>query len=160
MNQTDKEPVLFVCLQGKSSTTRHRGTSGKRFALATARGIMSGVLLTPGPVSTHKALKNLSMAFNVAVTKSKFISACNRLQASNLGFLVQVDNKNRQAQVFVKRPPEEVQIILESGENSDLTSYQEYSQRFALPPSAAVTPPIKEKLVQMGMVKPEHFKEK
>ena len=158
---SDKETFYFVCLQVKSkgSTTRHRQV-GKRFALATARGIMSGVLLTPGPVATHKALKNLSMAFNVAVTKAKFVSACNRLQAANLGVLVTIENVSRQAQVFVKRPPEEVREIFADPEHGDLSSFEEYAGRFELPPSAAVTPPMKQNLVMMGMVRPEHFKEK
>ncbi len=115
---------------------------------------MAGILLAPGPVTLHKSVQGLSRIFNVAVTKTKYVSAANKLQASNFGVLTSVGGKQH---IFVKRPPAEVQHLLMTKENSDLATPEEYEQRYNTQSSAAITTKIKESLVQQGLVPPGVF---
>ena len=127
---------------------------GKRFTNPTVRGIMAGILLAPGPVTLHKSVQGLSRIFNVAVTKTKYVSAANKLQAANFGVLTSVGGKQH---IFVKRPPAEAQNLLMMKENSDLATIEEYEHRYNGQSSAAITQKIKDSLVQQGLVPPGTF---
>ncbi len=135
-----------------SSSTRISSLVKLRFGLATVKNMMSGVLLAPGPVSTHLSVKGLSPTFNLAISKAKFMAAANQLQAANLGSLVVLDNISRSAHVFVKKPPEEVR-----GQLQDFATDEEYSDRFSLPPASTVNMKMQEELVRLGYVPEAHF---
>ena len=127
---------------------------GKRFGLATVKNMLSGVLLSPGPVSTHLSVKGLSPTFNLGVNKAKFMAAANQLVAANLGSLVILENISRSAHVFVKKTPEEV-----VGRLQDFATEQEYAQRFELAPASTITLKMQEELIKLGYVPAEHFKQ-
>ena len=116
---------------------------------------MSGVLLTPGPVSTHLAVKGLSPAFNLGVSKSKFMAAAQQLEAVGLGQLVILEAISRSAHVFVKRPPDSIM-----GQLQDYALDEEYSQRYCLPPASTVTLKMQADLVRLGYVPESHFRVK
>ena len=124
----------------------------KRFAVPAVKNVMAGVLLTPGPVSTHTAFKSLSRVFNMAINKAKYLSAARKLQDAGLGMLVVLENISSQSHVFVKKMPSEAQAILERDRSAYLCTPAEYEQRFYLPPMKSVTPRIQQSLIQMGYV--------
>ena len=119
---------------------------------------MAGVLLTPGPVTTHMSVKRLSRIFNTAVTKNKFMTAARQLQTAGLGSLMEIKTN---LHCFIKRPPSsEVIDILLSPEYCDLNTGVDYARRYDLPVSAVVTDRIKSILVLQGLVPQEAFKER
>ena len=118
---------------------------------------MAGILMTAGPVSTHNAFKGLSRVFNMAITKAKYVAACDKLVAANLGTLVVLENISQQSHVFVKKLPSEARGILEKdGYSLYMCTAEDYEQRFSMPSSLKITPRIKKTLVELGMVS-EHL---
>lgn len=115
---------------------------------------MTGILLAPGPVAIHKSVMGLSRIFNVAVTKTKYVSAANKLQSLNFGVLTNVGGKQH---IFVKRQTSEVQGLLQMKEHCDLATVIEYEQRYNSQPSAAITTKIQESLVTQGLIPPGVF---
>ena len=119
---------------------------------------MSGILLTPGPAATRKAVKSLSQVFNLSVTKAKFEAAANKLHAANLGMFMTNVGNNR-VNLFLKKSPEEARDILLMAENSDLCTPEEYEQRFRLKTrSYSLTSSTVTYLVKSGFVSADHFK--
>ena len=111
---------------------------------------MTGILLAPGAVASHKAVKSLSRVFNLAVTKTKFETAAKQLQSMNFGALVMAQVRGKI--VFVKRDPVEVMHLLELPENKDLCTAAEYRRRYHEPiPSYNLGPKARENLLQMGL---------
>ena len=113
---------------------------------------MSGILLAAGPVSTRLTVKNLSSAFNLAVTKTKFMSAAKQLEAANLGRLVLLEDISRTAHIFVKRPPAEAHEIFLQRANQDLCTPTEYEQRYHANAPTTITDRMRESLVSRGIV--------
>ena len=128
----------------------------ERFEMASHKNIMTAILLVPGPIATHLNVKNMSPAFRLGVSKSKFMSAATQLQSSGLGSIV-VLRISAQAHVFVKRPPHEMSSLLELDEYRGLCSEPEYMERFSLPMPASVTPKMKQCLVELGIIPQELF---
>ena len=111
---------------------------------------MSGILLAPGPVATHKAVKSLSGVFNLAVTKTKFETAAKQLESCNLGRLISVPGRGKV--VFVKKNVEEALLVLQLSQNADLCTVGEYKMRYDLPvPSYNLAPKVLQSLLQMGL---------
>ena len=126
----------------------------KRFSNPSPKNVQSGVLLSPGPVSVLQAVQGLSGVFHNAVTKQKFLTAASKLQAANLGSLVVLEGISRQCHVFVKKPPAEVEAVINS---EDLCSYGEYVQQYMVASSKAISEKIKQHVVLMGLVPAEVF---
>ncbi len=118
---------------------------------------MSGILLAPGPVATHKAVKSLSSVFNLAVTKTKFETAAKQLQSSDLGALITVQAPGARApMVFVKKNPAEVAHLLQLPDNKNLCTLTEYQYRYDMPtPSYNISAKVRESLLKMGVVVPQ-----
>ena len=146
--------VVLFSLQMTSNVSRGANLK-ERFSLASNRKIMSGILLTQGPVSIHKSVKNLSPAFKVGLSKAKFLTAANHLVQANLGTLIVLDAISRTSHVFIKKPPAEVKGILELKENQDLCSIEDYESRFHMVTSYCITPAMKQHLVTGGLVSEE-----
>ncbi len=132
-------------------------SSANRLTNPTTRNVMTGILLSPGPVSSHQVVRSLSRQFMSSVLKAKFDMAANRLVAASLGSLVTVLNGQH---IFVKKVPEEAAQFLQQQENQDLCTIDEYQHRFNLPTPAVVTPKIQGALAQMELVPAHFFKQK
>ncbi len=128
-----------------------------RLANPTTRNVMTGILLTPGPVCNMQVVHSMSRVFMSSVNKSKFLTAAQRLEAASLGTLVSVSGGG---DIFVKKVPEETCRMLQVKENQDLCTPDEFQFRFDLPTPAVISWKVQGSLIQMGMVAPHHFKQK
>ncbi len=136
------------------------GSFKNRFSNPSTRGIMSGVLLSPGPVSTKVTVQGISRVFNNAVNKAKFQVAASKLQEAGFGELKETPSSNqRSATVFIKKPPEYVMGLLQVKENSDLCTIEEYAMRFSSPPPSTLSMSLRQSLVQFGFVPAQYFAE-
>ena len=151
-------PVSFVHTQGR--TPKGISTSSKNFSSPTTKNVMTGILLSPGPVSTVRVVQSLSGVFMSSVNKSKFLLAANRLEAASLGSVVILKSVSSKCHVFVKKTPAEMSQLLQLKENEHLCTAEEFQYRFELPTPAVVSQKIQRELVQMGLVAAEYFKEK
>ena len=117
---------------------------------------MSGVLLSPGPVSTATSVHRLSRVFNNAVNKSKFLAAAKKLGDMNMGHLVTIKtNNNKEVDVFIKNLPQDMSdVILQ---NSDICTFEEYVQRFQLSAPMSINDNLRESLISLNLVNPERF---
>ena len=118
---------------------------------------MAGILHVPGPIAVHLAVKNLSPAFNVGVNKAKFLSAASNLEAANFGSLVVLDDISASTHVFIKKEPSTIQYLLQSQENQDLCSIEEYHQRYTSPCPSTVKQTIEDKVKERGLVPAASF---
>ena len=151
--------ILYLQRKKKKSNLIPRIGACRRFALASMRNVMSGILLAAGPVSTRITVKNLSPAFNLAVNKTKFLAAAKQLEVANLGNLMLLEDISRTTHVFIKRHPVEVEGILLQPCNQDLCTPIEYAQRFSAYAPTTITDHMKKCLVKRGLVPPDAFKE-
>ena len=126
-----------------------------RFTNPSTRGIMTAILLTPGPVATKTTVKGLSRIFNNAINIPKFLAAARKLQDIGLGSLASSSGKF--SNVFVKKPPEEAGHILVSTGNEDLCSAVEYEERFKLPSPSTVSTRMRTYLIESGSVPRQYF---
>ena len=116
---------------------------------------MTAILLTAGPVSNTKSVKNTSRSLQYLST-NQFLDAAAELQSMNLGSLVSASlQKGLSQQVFVKISPEEAQQVL--GANPHLCSVENYTARYNKPPSKAIGLQLKAKLVAMKLVPKKIF---
>ena len=149
---SDVLPV-YIYFQGQK---RRQGlVDHTRFSNPTARNVMSGVLLTPGPITTHMSVKRLSRIFNTAVTKVKFVTASRQLEKAGLGLFVETSHG---AHCFVKKPPAEIYPFLQNPENCDLATYEVYDYRYNLPLSVVVKDKFVHFVVSHGLVPEAAFK--
>ncbi len=152
--------IYFITIQRKSTTEGRKGYMTSRFGsgkFPSIRNIMTGLLLSAGPIATLNSVKKSSRIFLFSVSKNKFEIAANRLQSLNLGTLQYLRSGNK-APVWVKKLPVEVAPILAQGGCDDLCNVEEYAQRFELPCPMSVTEKMKDAMVAMGLVSPELFK--
>ncbi|XP_072016032.1 uncharacterized protein [Amphiura filiformis] len=129
--------------------------------LVTSRSIMSAILLMSGPACTHQAMNSNGPRMLRHITRSQFTSAATKLQDDGLGSLVvlQHNHLTRQSSqhVFIKKPPG---IALEGlMRNKDLCQIEEYTLRYNMRPPASIIRKWKPKLVELGFVPEDHFKE-
>ena len=123
------------------------------------RGIMSGVLLSHGPVSTNVTVQGLSHVFSIAVNKAKFEAAASKLQEAGFGELKEIRCSNRRSTVFIKKPPEYVMGLLQLKEYTELCTTDEYVMRFSSPPPSTLSMSLRQDLVQFGFVPAHYFAE-
>ena len=112
---------------------------------------MAGVLLSAGPVATMKSVQRTSQAFLFSVTKSKFDTASQKLQAAGLGRFVEVNvaRQGKSTTVFIKKTPEEISNGLMRPENADLCTLEQYVARYNLPPAAMIREKLQKKLIKL-----------
>ena len=84
------------------------------------------------------------------LTAKQYLAAANDLQDLDLGSVVSLKG----SQVFIKKPPREIQAILAG--NPDLCDQEYYAMRFWQPVSKYVPQNMQDNLVNMGVV-PRHF---
>ena len=112
---------------------------------------MAALLQTAGPVSTHAMLTSNWRFLNLLNSK-QFQSAANDLQTMGLGLLVAIQNSGtRASHVFVKKPPSQVQGILQQ-QPQLRTDPDYYASRYAMPASKKVKLNVRAKLVSMGLL--------
>ena len=119
----------------------------------TRQNIMKAILQTAGPVSTHQTVKQ-NWRFLRMLSVKQFLSACNDLQALNMGTLVSLQQGKRK--IFVKRPPDEVQEMLDM--NPFLSTLEVYEYRFNRPSPKCISLEVQAALVSMGYVVEAHFR--
>ncbi|XP_072020167.1 uncharacterized protein [Amphiura filiformis] len=127
------------------------------YSEVTLRDVMAGILLSAGPVNTHRQLIRLGPKPMRSLTKQQYVIAATHLQAAELGSLVTLHGGvSRFCSVFIKKRPDEARLILEM--NKDLCSYEKYSERFNLLLPACIGRNIKDKLIYLGYLSEAHFK--
>ena len=148
ISTSHQEPLPFCPFQGR------RPVVGKdrRFSVVSIKNIKIAVLLAAGPVSTHLTVKNMSTAFNMGVSKAKFLSAAQQLEKANLGRVVILDKISRSAHVFVKKPPAEAQAILVLPDNDDLCTSEEYAKRYNASMPSTITTKMRECLQELRLL--------
>ncbi len=117
------------------------------------QNIMKAILQTAGPVSTHQTVKQ-NWRFLRMLSVKQFLSACYELETINMGNVVSFEHSR--IKIFVKRPPDEVQAMLEA--NTFLSTPEIYAQRFNRPSPKCITLDLQAALVNMGCVAEEHFR--
>ena len=113
--------------------------------------IMTAILQTPGPVSTHQTI-NKYWKFLRCSTVKQFLAAAGELQTMNLGSMVPVTvgKGARPTIVFVKRLPVDACRILQS--NLDICSPQLYTDKFNGNIPKCITLRMRSYLVSNGFV--------
>ena len=118
---------------------------------------MTSILLSAGPVNTHRQLIRLGPKPMRSLTKQQYVIAATHLQAANLGTLVTLHGGvSRFCSVFIKKVPEEAQMVLDM--NNDLCSVEKYTERYRLLLPACIGRNIKDKLIYLGYLSEAHFK--
>lgn len=145
-----KDTPLFCVLQAKKK--RNVGIMKNRFTNPSTRGIMSGILLSPGPIATKESVKGVSRCFHSAVNNVKFLAVATKLDEAGFGWLQQM---GQSVKVFVKRPPEQMYELLQRKENQDLCTVDEYDVRYRLPLTTTISKQVQDQLVQLNIVKEE-----
>ena len=114
---------------------------------------MVGILRTRGPVCVTESVKNTSMALRYMKAKH-YVEAAAELERLSFGRLVTVslgaNSKGAVSQVFVKKPPLEVEQTLSV--NPDMCTPAVYAERYSKQPSKAVGLTLRAKLVTMRLV--------
>ncbi len=142
--------ILFSVLQVKKHSRKRNGitVSANRLTNPTTRNVMTGLLLSPGPVCNLRVIQSMSAVFMSAVNKSKFLQAASRLESASLGSVVVVPKGGH---MFVKRSPEEMSALLLLKENQELCTIDEFQYRFNLPLPPNIEK-IKGGLQQIGLL--------
>ena len=116
---------------------------------------MAGILLVQGPMAVHKAVKNMSQAFNLAVNKAKYLSAATQLQDAGFGTLVVLSQISANTHAFIKKEPKEIEHLLQ--QNTDLCSLLEYNQRYWTQAPTTITTAMKDQVIKMGLLSTSNF---
>ncbi len=116
--------------------------------------VMQGVLITPGPVATTKAVKRTKMVLKNISTR-EFSDAAKVLENANFGSFVKIPSRGSPRHVFIKKSPQEVHSALSA--NPALCDHRTYGSRYAKSCSKAITFELRSKLVAMKLVSPDHF---
>ncbi|XP_072015436.1 uncharacterized protein [Amphiura filiformis] len=126
----------------------------------TIRTIMSAILLSAGPISTHYAVRRYGPKYlrTPSIPKEQYVLAATALQEAKLGMLITVKNATGLSDTFIKRAPSEIEEELR--QNSDLATIEEYTFRFHAPPPACITPTMQASIIQHGLLPPGSFSEK
>ena len=116
----------------------------------TPRNIMSAILQSRSPVSTHATIRQ-SWKFLRKLSAADFEKAALDLQESGFGtyWKESAGGKLRRG-AFIKKMPEEVVEVL--GSNQDLCSQELYSAEFKQSPSKSIDVRLRAKLVDSRLV--------
>ena len=120
---------------------------------------MSAILLMSGPACTHVAMNSNGPRVLRHITRNQFISAANKLQDNNLGSLLALPSSRQSHSnyIFIKKPPSVIGEALQR--NKDLCAIEQYTLRYNMRPPASILRIWKPKLVGLGLVPEDHFKE-
>ena len=126
----------------------------------TIRTIMSAILLSAGPISTHYAVRRYGPKSlrTPSIPKELYLIAANSLEAANLGTLVTVKHVTGLSDTFIKKTPQDIEEDLKA--NIDLGSLEDYTLRFRAPPPACITPAMQASLIHHGLVPKGSFASK
>ena len=116
------------------------------------RRIMSGLILTMGPITTHSSFVRQGPTALRQIHKQHFLNAASQLEAINLGRY----DPSIAGGVFFKRHPSEVKESLEA--NPDLAKMEDYVMRYSLQVPASVGFKVKEALIMQGYLNQDQFK--
>ena len=111
---------------------------------------MAAILQTKGPIITHQAVRG-SWRFLRHLASKPYVSAAMQLQKLNFGAVVNVGT----SQYFKKKRPDEVSSLLLA--HPDLCTLEYYDARFHMPTSSYITPNMRLKLIDFGIVPPDFF---
>ena len=146
-------PQNFL-LEKKPKLSQGISLRGRFTGQPSIRNVMSGILLNAGPIATQLSVRKISQTFVVTVTKAKFEKAAQRLQAANLGRVVQLRTNSS---VFIKWKPEKMHHLLALPENADLCTVEEYTTRYYMASPASIKEKTKAALVELGEVAADAF---
>ncbi len=112
---------------------------------------MAAILQSVGPVTGHRVIAR-NYKFLRLLTVKQFLMAANDLQAADMGMLVTIDSGkgHGRTQLFVKKPPEEMEPYLDA--NPNLCSVEYYRERYYKPVSKSITLIERHYLSKMGAV--------
>ncbi|XP_072015438.1 uncharacterized protein [Amphiura filiformis] len=120
---------------------------------ADQNSIMTGILLTAGPVASPVTVKRYGPRSLRNVTVPQIDSAEQTLERMNFGKAHEI-KAHKTMKIFVKRPPDEVEELLQ---NSDLCTFEQYRKRYFMPSPGRITQNMKDVLVQLDLVPQDHF---
>ena len=109
---------------------------------------MAGLLQTIGPVTSHRVVAR-NWKFLRMLTVKQFMVAANELEQTNMGKLVCI-GKSGNSQIFIKAPPEVIQLALEA--NPDLCGFDYYVARYNKPVSKSISLLERHHLTSAGLV--------
>ena len=118
--------------------------------------VMTAILRTIGPVLTHIAVRRNGSPIFRRVSIELFKEAAKKLEAANLGTIVEMRLAGgKPSVVFIKKPPADVQEILEV--NPGFISPSDYAQKYNSPMLSSIPPTMAGELLSKGLVPPEFF---
>ena len=114
------------------------------------QNIKACLLKTPGPVSTYVACRDSGPRQLRKLPKEVYEYACYSLESDDLAEVISVVVTGRMVMVLIKKPPDEVEDILQM--NPDLCTVEEYSKKFKLLPPVNIKKTIRRELIARGYV--------
>ncbi len=128
----------------------------KLHPLISTTDVIQGILITPGPVATRKAVRHTKKKL-IYVTCQQFIDAAKALEQRNLGSLVnvQTSSKSLGLPVFLKKTPHEAESALNM--YPEFCDVETYTMKYQKGSSKAISFQLRARLVSMKLVSPEHF---
>ena len=115
---------------------------------------MKAILETTGPVAIPKSVKAVKMSLNILTTK-QFLEAAEELEKKNFGKLLKISMGSRVLNIFIKKPPAEIEHVLRS--NPEWCTFDVYAARYAKASSKAIGLQLRAKLVSMKLVSKKCF---
>ena len=116
--------------------------------------IMKAILETTGPVTTALSLKAVKRSMHL-VSSKQFVEAAEELEKCNCGQLLKMSMGSRVLNIFIKRPPPDIESILRS--NPHLGIFEIYAARYGKAPSKAIGLQLRAKLVALKLVSKNCF---
>ena len=125
------------------NSSHSQGSMGIKTSTSIYTNLMSAILLTSGPISTHKAFVECGPEWLRNVTKTPYLTAARRLENLNVVQLV----RRGGIDVVVKKSPDEVQGFLA---RNQMCSLMEYSQMYEQPLPDAISPSLRRQMIVDG----------
>ena len=112
---------------------------------------MNALLEIKGPIVTPAVVKS-NCTFLHMMTTGQFMKAAQELHDLGLGTLVSVKTAKtgQPSKVFVKKAPEDVQVLLEA--NPDLCNGEYYAVRYNQPVSKSINLGVRFRVAEMGLL--------
>ena len=120
-------------------------------SLMSKSNIKTAILQIAGQVSTSEAVR-YNWKFLRCVTVKQFNIAATELETENFGTVVSVGNAKI---VFIKKPPDQVQHLLEA--RPQLCHPDVYRERYYKPSPKSIKSKVRSSLVAMGYIAQEHW---
>ena len=116
---------------------------------------MSAILNIVGPVVAHRTVAR-NFKFLSMLTVKQFMMAATQLEDMQLGYLVDVSGQGRASHVFIKKSPDEAQLVLET--DPELCAPDRYRSQYNKPISKSISISQRQKLLKMGLVPEKYLK--